>query len=79
MNKKYHEEVLRHPAHMADGSPCEIIERLTFERELRPDGSLAAARQINQRFDLKTGEQVRHLGGARYELIVTGEALSATG
>jgi hypothetical protein len=72
---KYHEEVHRHPARTADGKSCEILERVTFERSVRADGSLSEARQINRRFDLKTGERVNHLGGDDYELDLTRERL----
>jgi len=72
---KYHEEILRHPAVTAEGKPCEILERLTFERSVQPDGTLTDARQINRRFDLRTGERVNPLGGDDYELDLTGDRL----
>ena len=75
MNVKYHEEILRHPAITAEGKPCEIHERLTFERSVQPDGTLSDARQINRRFDLRTGERVNPLGGDDYELDRTGDRL----
>jgi hypothetical protein len=68
MSVKYHEQVLRHQAVLADGRPCEILERLTFERTVLADGSLSEARQVNRRFDLKTGERVNHLGDDEFEL-----------
>lgn len=76
MSLKYHEELHRHPAVTAAGKPCEILERVTFERTQLPDGSLSGARQINRRFDLRTGERVNHLGGDEYELDLTGEKLT---
>jgi hypothetical protein len=72
---RYHEEIHRHPARTADGKPCEILERVTFERTVRADGSLSEARQVNRRFDLKTGERVNHLGGDDYALDLTGDRL----
>ena len=75
MSVKYHEEILRHPAVTAEGKPCEILERLTFERSVQADGTLSDARQINRRFDLRTGERVNHLGGDDYELDLTGDRL----
>ena len=75
MSVKYHEEILRHPAVTAEGKPCEILERLTFERSVQPDGTLSDARQINRRFDLRTGERVNPLGGDDYELDLTGDRL----
>ena len=75
MTIRYHEEVRRYPAVTAEGKPCEILERLTFERGVQPDGSLSEARQINRRFDLGTGERVNHLEGDEYELDLGGERL----
>ena len=75
MSVKYHEEILRHPAVTAEGKPCEILERLTFERSVQDDGTLSDARQINRRFDLRTGERVNPLGGDDYELDLTGDRL----
>ena len=67
--------MLRHPAITAEGKPCEILERLTFERSVQADGTLSDARQINRRFDLRTGERVNPLGGDDYELDLTGDRL----
>ena len=72
---KYHEEVHRHAAQTLDGKPCEILERVTFERNVLPDGSLSEPRQISRRFDLRTGERVNHLAGDDFELDLSGEPL----
>ena len=74
--KKYSETVIRHAARTEDGKPCEILERLTFESERMPDGGWGEPRQINQRFDLRTGQRVNHLGGDRFEVDVSGEGLT---
>lgn len=74
--KKYSEKVIRHAARTADGKPCEILERLTFEQDRRDDGSWSEPRQINQRFDLRTGQRVNALGGDRFEIDVSGESLT---
>lgn len=79
MDVKYHEEILRHRALMADGTPCEILERRTFERAVQADGSLGEARQVNCRFDLRTGERVNHLKGDEFVLDFTGEPLRRIG
>ena len=71
----YHEEIHRHPACTADGKPCEILERVTFERSVNADGTPGQPRQIHRRFDLRTGERVNHLGGDDYELDLSGERL----
>lgn len=75
MSVKYHEEVHRHPAQTSDGKPCEILERVTFERDVLADGGLAEPRQVSRRFDLRTGERVNHLAGDDYELDLSGEPL----
>jgi len=74
--KKYSETLIRHVAETEDGVPCEILERLTFERELGADGHWSEPRQINQRFDLRTGQRVNHLGGDRFQVDVSGELLT---
>jgi hypothetical protein len=72
---KYSEEVLRHAAVNAEGAPCEILERITYAREVLADGSLGEPAQCNRRFDLKTGERVNHLGADDFELDLTGVRL----
>jgi len=42
---------------------------------VQADGTLSDARQINRRFDLRTGERVNHLGGDDFELDLTGDRL----
>lgn len=59
---------MRHPAVTADGKDCEILERITYERQELADGSLSEAVECNRRYDLRTGEPVVHLGGDDYEL-----------
>ncbi len=66
--KKHHEVLVRHPAVTADGKDCEILERITYERQVLADGSLSEAVECNRRFDLRTGEPLVHLGGDDYEL-----------
>jgi hypothetical protein len=66
--KKYSEELLRHPALSADGKPCEILERITWEYAVQPDGSPGETSVFNRRFDLRTGERVNRLGEAEFEI-----------
>ncbi len=73
---KYSEDIVRVPALTAEGKPCEILERITYGRELHADGSLGEPLVVNRRFDLRTGERVNHLGGDEYELDGTGEKLT---
>jgi hypothetical protein len=74
--KKYSETLIRHPAQAENGHPCEILERVTYERELQPDGSWSEPRQVNRRYDLRTGQRVNHLDGDRFEVDVSGEAIT---
>ena len=74
--KKYSETVIRHAAETEAGVPCEILERLTFESEQQADGSWSEPRQVNQRFDLRTGQRVNPLGGDRFEVDGSGEQLT---
>jgi hypothetical protein len=66
--KKYSEEIRRHAALAADGKPCEILERITWEREQLPDGTPGEAKLFNRRYDLRTGERVNRLGDAEFEV-----------
>jgi hypothetical protein len=70
--KKYSEELIRHPAVTAEGKPCEVLERVTREREVREDGSLSEAVVVNRRFDLKTGELLVRLSELEFEDDQTG-------
>jgi len=70
--KKYSEELIRHPAVTAEGRPCEVLERITLEREIREDGSQSEAVVVNRRYDLKTGELLNRLGEREFEDDETG-------
>jgi hypothetical protein len=65
---KYSEEIHRHAAVDGAGEPREILERVTWEREYLPDGTLGEATLFNRRFDLRTGERVNRLGDAEFEI-----------
>ena len=56
MDRKYSEEIVRYPAVNDEGRTCEILERITWGREVQADGSLGEPELVNRRFDLKTGE-----------------------
>lgn len=60
--KRYSEEIIRHAAVTAEGKPCEILERVTYERVVGEDGSLSGPVVVNRRYDLKTGELLVRLG-----------------
>lgn len=70
--KKYSEEVIRYPAVTAEGKSCEILERITLEREVREDGSLTEPVVVNRRFDLRTGELLVRVGDREFEDDETG-------
>lgn len=70
--KKYSEDIIRHPAISAVGRHCEILERITLERELLEDGSLTEPVVINRRFDLRTGELLVRLNESEFEDEETG-------
>lgn len=67
MQKKYTEELIRHPALDADGRPCEILERITFARTVGSDGRLKGRpKEINRRYDLKTGERLLRVSDTEF-------------
>ncbi|MFO1502985.1 MAG: hypothetical protein U1F39_04150 [Steroidobacteraceae bacterium] len=74
--KKYSEEILRYPAVTAEGKPCEILERITHEREVREDGSLTDPVVVNRRYDLKTGELLVRLGEREFADDETGAKIT---
>ncbi len=76
-NVKYHEEIHRYPALTESGNDVEILERVTYERMVAEDGSLSAPREVNRRFDLRTGERLDPLGGDEFSYVVGGERVKA--
>ena len=67
MQKKYTEELIRHPANNADGKPCEILERITFARTIGRDGrAKGRPKEVNRRYDLKTGERLLRVSDAEF-------------
>jgi hypothetical protein len=73
--KKYSEELIRYPAINDEGKPCEILERVTFERPELADGSLGEAAVINRRFDLRTGEPLHRISDTEFEDQASGARL----
>jgi hypothetical protein len=67
----YSEQIIRHRAVTEEGKPCEILERITFER--RPGAT--APVEINRRYDLRTGERVNRLSDTEFEDEQTGARL----
>jgi hypothetical protein len=67
MQKKFTEELLRYPALDANGKPCEILERITFERTIGKDGrAKGRTKEISRRYDLKTGERVHRVSDTEF-------------
>jgi hypothetical protein len=60
----------------AEGKPCEILERITHEREVREDGSLTDPVVVNRRYDLKTGELLVRLGEREFADDETGAKIT---
>jgi hypothetical protein len=67
----YSEQIIRHPALTEEGKPCEILERITYER--RSDATEPV--EIHRRYDLKTGERVNRLSDDEFEEDLTGARL----
>jgi hypothetical protein len=77
MQKKFTEELLRYPALDANGKPCEILERITFERTVGKDGrAKGRAKEISRRYDLKTGERVHRVSDTEFADDETGARLT---
>jgi len=74
--KKYSEEINRYAAVTAEGKPCEVLERITYERVVGEDGSLSEPVVVNRRFDLNTGELLVRLNGTEFEDDETGAKIT---
>lgn len=69
LQHKYSEELIRHRAVDAEGKPCEILERVTWEK----NGEQRTL--VNRRFDLRTGERLNQLSDTEFEDDVTGDRI----
>ena len=77
MQKKYTEELIRYPARNADGKPCEILERITFARTIGRDGrAKGRPREVNRRYDLKTGERLLRVSDSEFREDETGATVT---
>ena len=68
---RYSEQLIRHQALNADGKACEILERITYERQ----PGAAEPVIVNRRFDLRTGERVNRLSDTEFEEDASGARL----
>lgn len=64
--KKYSEKVVRYAARTAEGKPCEVLERVTYEHAVQADGSLGEGMVFNRRFDLRTGERLNRISDTEF-------------
>jgi hypothetical protein len=77
MQKKYTEELNRFAAKDAEGRPVEVIERITFARTLGSDGRLKGRpKEINRRYDLKTGERLLRISDTEFADDETGARIT---
>jgi hypothetical protein len=65
--QKYYEEILRHRAVTDEGKPCEILERVTWERELDASGAQVGAKEVNRRYDMRTGERMNRISATEFQ------------
>jgi hypothetical protein len=70
---KYSEKIIRYWAVNDEGKSCEILERITYERQ--PGQGPDALVEINRRYDLQTGECLNRVGETEFEDPVTGARL----
>jgi hypothetical protein len=64
----YSEKLVRYSAINDEGKPCEILERVTYERQ--QDGAEAVV--VNRRYDLRTGECLKRLNEDEFEEVESG-------
>ena len=74
--KKYSEEIIRYPAVTAEGKPCEVLERITYDCVVDEEGSLSEPVVVNRRFDLRTGELLVRLGEREFADDETGAKIT---
>jgi hypothetical protein len=72
---KYSEQIIRYEAVTEEGRACEILERITYERQPGQGQDADQLVVINRRYDLKTGECLHRLGETEFEDQVTGARL----
>ena len=72
---KYTEQIIRHEAVTEEGKACEILERITYERQPGQGAESDQQVVVNRRFDLQTGECLNRLGETEFEEQITGAKL----
>jgi hypothetical protein len=56
-----------------------VLERITWGREVRDDGSLGEAELVNRRFDLKNGQSLNRISDQEFEDDETGALIRLRG
>jgi hypothetical protein len=70
---RYSEKINRYWAVNDEGKSCEILERITYERQ--PGEGEGVLVEINRRYDRQTGECLNRLSESEFEEQVTGARL----
>jgi hypothetical protein len=69
---RYSEEIVRYAALNDEDKPCEILERITYERVAGEGTEPAKLVVVNRRFDLRTGECLSRLSDTEFQQDETG-------
>lgn len=75
MDKKYSETIHRYRALTDEGKSCEILERITFEREVVAGQTPGEPVEVYRRYDLKTGERLVRINETEFADDETGARL----
>ncbi len=70
--QRYSEEIIRYDALNEEGKPCQILERITYERLAGEGADPARLIVVNRRFDLRTGECLSRLSDTEFQQDETG-------
>ncbi len=69
---RYSEEIIRYDALNDEGKPCEVLERITYERLAGEGADAGKLVVVNRRFDLHTGECLSRLSDNEFQQDETG-------
>ncbi len=72
---KYTEQIVRYEAVNDEGKACEVLERITYERQPGQGPGADQLVVVNRRFDLQTGECLHRLSETEFEDQITGARL----
>jgi len=71
----YSEKITRYWAVNEEGKACEILERITYERQPGAGHDADVLVEINRRYDRQTGECLNRLSESEFEEQVSGARL----